>query len=95
MIANGMLKTIDDDEDIYVSLTQLCEYFTAATLNMKKEAESIVGSEKKYAQGMIDIMFTISEELLHFGKFEAQKRMIEGPDDLLAMIDKAGGGIVE
>jgi len=95
MIANGTLKTINDDEDIYVSLTQLCEYFTQSSLNMKNEADLVDNKNKRYAQGMVDLMFTIAEEMIQFGKFEAQKRMIDGPEDLLAMIDKAGGGIVE
>ena len=89
MIANGTLKTINDDEDIYVSLTELCDYFTQSSINIKREAEEVNPKDKKYAQGMVDIMFTIAEELLEFGKFEAQRRMIEGPDDLLAIIDKA------
>jgi len=89
MIANGTLKTIEDQDDIYVSLTELCEYFTASSIKMKYEAKEIVGADAKYAQGMVDIMFTIANELCEFGKFEAQKRMINGPEDLLEMIDKA------
>jgi hypothetical protein len=95
MIANGTLTTIEDEVDIYVSLTELCEYFTNSSIKMKHEAAEIKGPDAKYAQGMVDIMFTIANELCEFGKFEAQKRMIEGPEDLLRMIDKANGGIVE
>lgn len=95
MIANGTLKTIEDEDDIYVSLTQLCEYFVKSTIEMKREVEKVDASVQRYAQGMVDVMFTIAEELAEFGKFEAQKRMIQGPEDLLEMIDKAGGGIVE
>lgn len=89
MIANGTLTTIDDGTDIYVSLTELCDYFTQSSINMKAEAADVEQRTKKYAQGMIDLMFTITQELIEFGKFEAQRRMIDGPDDLLAIIDKA------
>jgi len=91
MIANGTLTTIDDGTDIYVSLTELCDYFTQSSINMKAEAADVEQRTKKYAQGMIDLMFTITQELIEFGKFEAQRRMISGPDDLLAIIDKAKG----
>jgi hypothetical protein len=91
MIANGTLKTINDDEDIYVSLTQLCDYFTKSSINIKHEIQEVNPKDKRYAQGMVDIMFTIAEELLEFGKFEAQRRMIDGPEDLLKIIDKARG----
>ena len=95
MIANGTLKTIEDDADIYVSLTQLCDYFTQASIQMKREAETVDKNSKNYAQGMVDLMFSITQEMLEFGKFEAQRRMIEGPEDLLRMIDKNPFGIVE
>ena len=95
MIANGTLKTIDDGEDIYVSLTQLSEYFTTSSIKMRDEAREIVGPDYKYAQGMVDVMFTIANEICEFGKFEAQRRMIESPEDLLRMIDKASGNGVE
>jgi hypothetical protein len=95
MIANGTLTTIEDNTDIYVSLTELCEYFTSSSIKMKHESSDITGPDAKYAQGMVDLMFTIANELCEFGKFEAQKRMIDGPEDLLAMIDKANKGIIE
>ena len=44
---------------------------------------------------MVDIMFTIANEICEFGKFEAQRRMIESPEDLFRMIDKANGNGVE
>lgn len=95
MIANGTLKTINDDTDIYVSLTQLCDYFTQASLQIKKESQGVDITSKQYAQGMVDLMFSITQEIIEFGKFEAQRRMIQSPDDLLKMIDKNPFGIVE
>jgi hypothetical protein len=95
MIANGTLKTIEDDTDIYVSLTQLCDYFTQSSIQIKKESEALDGETRNYANGMVDLMFSITQEMLEFGKFEAQRRMIEGPEDLLRMIDKNPFGIVE
>ena len=95
MIANGTIKTIEDEDDIYISLTSLCDYFTKSSINMKKQAESADIKDKRYAQGLIDMMFTISQELVELGKFEAQRRMINSPQDLLDMIDKKPFGNVE
>ena len=41
------------------------------------------------------MMHTIAEEMCELGKYEAQRRMILGPDDLLNMIDKANNGLIE
>ena len=95
MLANGTIKTIEDHEDIYISLTQLCEYFTKSAVNMQKEVEEAEPQHKKYAAGLLDMMHTIADEMVQLGKFEAQKRLIEGPEDLLRMIDKNPFGIVE
>jgi hypothetical protein len=88
MIANGTMKTIEDDQDIYISLTQICEYLTQSSANMKKELEDVPANDKRYAQGLLDMMFTIADEFIELGKFEAQRRLINNPQDLLDMIDK-------
>lgn len=95
MLADGTISTIENEDDIYISLTQLCEYFTTASINVKKEIKNAHPSDKKYAAGMQDMIFTIAQELLELGKFEAQRRMIESPEDLLRMIDKNKGNSVE
>jgi hypothetical protein len=95
MLANGTIKTIEDDNDIYISLTSLCEYFTQSATNMEKEINEIHPSEFKYARGLRDMMFTIAQEIVELGKFEAQRRLINNPDDLLKMIDKNPFGKVE
>lgn len=95
MIANGTIKTIEDDQDIYISLTSLCEYFTHSAVNMSKEVKQIDHQDKRYAQGLLDMMHTIADEMVQLGKFEAQRRMIESPEDLLKMIDKNPFGKVE
>jgi ATP-dependent helicase YprA (DUF1998 family) len=95
MIANGTIKTIEDEDDIYISLTSLCDYFTKSSINMKKQAEAADIKDQRYAQGLVDMMFTISQELVELGKFEAQRRMINSPQDLLDMIDKKPFGNVE
>jgi hypothetical protein len=88
MLANGTMKTIEDEEDIYISLTQLCDYFTKSVVNMNKEVKEANPRDKRYAQGLVDMMHTIAEEMVQLGKFEAQRRMIDSPEDLLRMIDK-------
>jgi len=95
MLADGTLSTIENEDDIYISLTQLCEYFTTASINIKREINNVHPSDRKYAAGMQDMMFTIAQELLELGKFEAQRRMIDSPEDLLKMIDKSKGNSVE
>lgn len=95
MLANGTMKTIEDDQDIYISLTQLCEYFTKSAVNMNQEVKEVTPKDKRYAQGLLDMMHTIAEEIVELGKFEAQRRMINSPDDLLKMIDKNPFGKVE
>ena len=95
MLANGTIKTIEDEEDIYISLTSLCDYFTQSAINMKKEAESVDRPNMKYAKGMSDLMFTIASEINELGKFEAQRRMINSPEDLFKMLDKHLEGNVE
>jgi hypothetical protein len=95
MFANGTIRTIEDEEDIYISLTSLCEYFTQSAVNMKKEAESVDRPSMKYAKGMSDLMFTIATEMNELGKFEAQRRMINSPQDLLDMVDNKPFGNVE
>ena len=95
MIANGTMKTIEDNEDIYISLTQLCDYFTQSSINMKKEIAGVPEESKDYARGLLDMMFTISQEIIELGKFETQRRMINNPQDLLDMIDKNPFGNIE
>jgi hypothetical protein len=95
MLANGTIKTIEDEEDIYISLTSLCEYFTQSSVNMKKEIENTEVKNQRYALGLYDMMHTIAQEIVELGKFEAQRRMIQGPEDLLKMIDKNPFGRVE
>lgn len=95
MLANGTIRTIEDEEDIYISLTQLCEYFTKSAVNMQKEVEEAEPRHKKYAAGLLDMMHTIADEMVQLGKFEAQRRMIDSPEDLLRMIDKNPFGKVE
>ena len=85
MLANGTMKTIEDDEDIYISLTQLCEYFTKSAVNMEKEVEEADPKHKRYAAGLLDMMYTIADEMVQLGKYEAQRRLINTPDDLLKL----------
>ena len=95
MIANGTMKTIESDDDIYISLTQLCDYFTQSAVNMKKVAEEVDSKDTSYAKGLVDMMFTVAQEMVELGKFEAQRRMINSPQDILDMIDKKPFGNVE
>jgi hypothetical protein len=85
MLANGTIKTIEDAEDIYISLTSLCEYFTQSAINMQIESENVDPKNKKYTNGLLDMMSTIAEEIVELGKFEAQRRMINTPQDILDM----------
>jgi hypothetical protein len=95
MLGNGTMRTIEDDNDIYISLTQLCEYFAKSAVNMRLEVEVIDPKEKKYAQGLLDMMRTLAEEVIELGKFEAQRRLINTPQDILDMVDKNPFGKVE
>jgi hypothetical protein len=95
MIANGTIKTIEDEDDIYISLTSLCQYFTQSAIDMRKEVVSASPKDKRYAQGLLDMMYTIADEMVELGKFEAQRRMINSPKELLEMIDKNPFGKVE
>lgn len=95
MLGNGTMRTIEDDKDIYISLTALCEYFTQSAVNMSKEVDAASPKERKYAQGLLDMMHTIADEIVQLGKYEAQRRLINTPDDLLKMIDKNPFGKVE
>jgi hypothetical protein len=95
MIANGTIKTIEDEEDIYISLTALCEYFTKSAIDMRKEVKNAAPKDKRYAQGLLDMMYTLADEMVELGKFEAQRRMINSPKELLEMIDKNPFGKIE
>ena len=95
MLGNGSIRTIEDDKDIYISLTSLCEYFTQSTVNMREEVENVHPSEAKYARGLLDMMQTIAMEINELGKFEAQRRLIDTPEDLLKMVDNNPFGKVE
>jgi hypothetical protein len=95
MLADGTIPTIEDEEDIYISLTSLCEYFTRAAISVKQETDRADTKSKKYAMGLQDMMYSIAEEFVQLGKFEAQKRMINSPEDLFKMIDKYKGDSVE
>ena len=83
MLANGTIKTVEDNEDIYISLTSLCEYFTQSVINMQIEVENVEPKNKRYTRGLLDMMSTIAEEMVQLGKFEAQRRMINTPQDIL------------
>jgi hypothetical protein len=95
MLANGTIKTIEDEEDIYISLTSLCEYFTQSVVNMNKEVKLAEPRDRRYAQGLLDMMHTLADEIVELGKFEAQRRMINSPEDLLKIIDKNPFGKIE
>jgi hypothetical protein len=95
MLADGTLPTIDDEEDIYISLTALCEYFAKSSVTMRKEIKHTNPADKRYAMGLYDMMHTIAQEVIELGKYEAQRRMIESPEDLFKMIDKANNGLIE
>jgi hypothetical protein len=95
MIANGTIKTIEDEEDIYISLTSLCDYFTQSAVKMKQEVDDVDPRQRRYAQGLMDMMFTIADEMVQLGKFEAQRRMIDTPQDIIDMVDKFPFGKVE
>lgn len=86
MLANGTIKTIEDEEDIYISLTSLCDYFAQSAIQMREEAKDAPLPQKKYATGLVDMMNTIASEMIELGKFEAQRRMIDTPEDLLKMV---------
>lgn len=88
MLGNGAMPTIEDNEDIYISLTALCEYFTNSAIKMNDEVKFAMPKDKKYAQGLLDMMHTIADETVQLGKFEAQRRLINTPEDLLNMVDK-------
>ena len=95
MLGNGTMKTIEDHEDIYISLTQLCEYFAQSAVNMSEEVANVEDNVKQYAQGLLDMMHTIADEIVQLGKFEAQRRMIDTPQDILDMVDKKPFGKIE
>jgi hypothetical protein len=95
MLANGSIKTIEDEKDIYISLTALCEYFTKSAVNMNQEIKNANPKDKRYAAGLYDMMHAIAQETVELGKFEAQRRMIENPEDLLKMIDSNPFGKTE
>ena len=95
MLANGTIKTIEDEEDIYISLTSLCDYFAKGAVQMREEAKDVPPQQKRYATGLVDMMNTIAQEMIELGKFEAQRRLINSPDDLLRMIDKNPFGKIE
>ena len=95
MLGNGTMKTIEDTEDIYISLTQLCEYFTQSAVNMLEEVSGVEDGVKQYAQGLLDMMHTIADEFVQLGKFEAQRRLIDTPQDILDMFDKKPFGKLE
>ena len=69
-------------------MAQLCEYFAQSVANMTKEVKAANPRDKRYAQGLVDMMHTIAEEIVQLGKYEAQRRMIENPEDLFGIIDK-------
>ena len=88
MLGNGVIKTIDGDDDIYISLGQICEYMAVSARNMQVELEkekAPTSGAKKYAQGLLDMMHTITKEFIELGKFEAQRRLINTPEDLLKL----------
>ena len=55
---------------------------------MRREIEDADPKSKRYAAGLLDMMSTIAYEVVELGKFEAQRRMINTPEDLLKMVDK-------
>lgn len=95
MLANGTIDTIENEDDIYISLTALCEYFVQSSVNMRKEIRHSNPADKRYASGLYDMMHTIAQETCELGKFEAQRRMINSPEDLFRMLDKHLEGNVE
>lgn len=78
----------EEGDDIFISLSELCQYFTNSALAMEEEIQKIDAAAADYARGLSDMMFTLAKEMNSLGKFEAQRRMINSPEDLFNMIDK-------
>jgi hypothetical protein len=88
MLGNGTMRTVEDETDIYISLSQLCEYFTKSAIDMGEQILSVPPEVERYSAGLVDMMATIADEFIELGKFEAQRRMIDNPSDLFKIIDK-------
>lgn len=88
MIANGTIKTIDGDDDIYISLGQICEYLAKSAKNIEREIEESGEGKSPYNRGLKDMAFLYAKEFIELGKFETQRRLINNPEDLLNIIDK-------
>lgn len=95
MLADGTIDTIENNDDIYISLTELCDYFVQSSVNMRQEIRHSNPADKRYAIGLYDMMHTIAQEICELGKFESQRRMIDSPEDLLELIDKHNKDNVE
>jgi len=88
MIANGTIKTMEGDDDIYISLSQICEYFAVSAKKIEKEIEEDPEAKTPYSRGLKDMAFMIANEFIELGKFETQRRLINTPEDLLKLSEK-------
>ena len=96
MLGAGTIKTIMQDNEVYVNLNQLCTHYTNSAIKIKEEASS--GTNKDinvdYLRGVADTLYTVAETINELGIFEVQKRLIDTPEDLLSIIDNYGSASV-
>ena len=55
---------------------------------MVDELKNLSTEEITYGKGLVDMMAAITYEFIELGKFEAQRRMINTPQDILNLSKK-------
>ena len=59
MLANGTIKTIEDEDDIYISLTALCEYFTKSVVSMRSEIDAADTKPVSYTHLTLPTIYSV------------------------------------
>lgn len=103
MLADGTIQTIEHEEEIYISLYELVDFFAKASSKIgreirisKKQDPSI---DMKYAKGLYDMAHEYAVELSELGKYEAQRRQMssqfDSVEDLLDIFDNTPESVIE
>lgn len=103
MLADGTINTIEHEDDIYISLTGLCDFFAQSSVKMGQEIRAAKRADPstndKYARGLYDMAHQYAIETAELGKYEAQRRAMSSQfdsiEDLLAMFDKHPESMIE
>ncbi len=103
MLADGAIRTIEHEEDIYINLYELVDFFAKASSQIGREIRTARKQDPaldlKYVKGLYDMAHEYAVELSELGKYEAQRRQMSSQfdsiEELLDIFDNTPESVIE